>query len=1070
MPGYYIKSVSPDGYCIIHAVVEALAAVGRPVTFNNVSSSLRIELQKEQYQETWVPSGPLFLDLINTFDEFMHNPLANYDQDITDLFFEALAMIHKVNITIFQSDSEKCDIIHVNMNKDSNSFQHTLYFVRTLSLHFDPVIPITDNTETDTGPDNSGGLLISVNQGGAKFPTKDGDPMEINSEVSTKDGDPMGINIDVSIIKDEDPIDISSDDDEVVITGTHFVQPSNSQETSIDFATDHTQLPPTMDKTREYKRETSEETASCIPQDFNFSKPAAKDLLHCILENPNKYEVSEPLKGCRTNRVYTIKGFSSSQINCDDNGAYSHYNTSTHEFVAWFDENRMFSVRGVKNIDGKWIYTERMGRKYIQHEANLKDVYTLKQLYRKSKSFPGLEHRVVTAEKKEDGTLLPYSCVVYIQNNTSNDSCSISVKPHGNSARPDVLEQPYYRTSEAVFTQMDKLLETQSPSLTFDTLLDTSGGPMHSSSISEQPRNQRQMINRKQQLLKQKPATFSNTSENASIKGTNLEKLLAAQRDPKSPVRTVLAFDDCYIAILYSDKVLKDMELFCTSDVGCSIFGIDTTFKLTDMWLTDTSLRNHRLLSTRTGKHPILLGPCMLHFRKSEENFRRFCGELLSASPSLQNLKKVGTDMESAIFGGFQSMLPNLSNLVCVRHIEDRDNKAIDGLLAKSGLKDEQKTRNKRSILNNLYGTCIGALDEPGLAEAENEDDLEMKLNSLKPSWEKLCPGFFKWFISNRKKLFSESVIKSARVGTELNGLYYQNDVESLHAIEKRIQGFKGKDVLGVVDTVKKLMDREENDERLAVYGSGNYVMAPEYSQFKVAAEIWHHSWNLTQREEHMRKLQAFQPLIEHSFVKPVNAGKKPGQQSRKRSRVMPTFVTVPSATGLPPVINQNTPLSSVNNNTTTSRPTSSDTRSRPAVSTTTTTTTTATLPISFPDPRVRKEKSMVLCLRRFCDKKVKRCRGECGEKITAETVLLVRSFGDIPIYDKKTGKTTIAKGNHYIHFDGECLKNYDSMHTNHWYAPDDEFLYGKLTLDPASKAELPQHELDRLEVYGVPV
>ena len=112
----------------------------------------------------------------------------------------------------------------------------------------------------------------------------------------------------------------------------------------------------------------------------------------------------------------------------------------------------------------------------------------------------------------------------------------------------------------------------------------------------------------------------------------------------------------------------------------------------------------------------------------------------------------------------------------------------------------------------------------------------------------------------------------------------------------------------------------------------------------------------------------------------------------------------------------------------------------------------------------------MVLCLRRFCDKKVKRCRGECGEKITAETVLLVRSFGDIPIYDKKTGKTTIAKGNHYIHFDGECLKNYDSMHTNHWYAPDDEFLYGKLTLDPASKAELPQHELDRLEVYGVPV
>ena len=85
MPDHYIKSVSADGYCIIHAVVEALTAVGRPVKFHTVSSSLRTELQKQKYQETWVPSEPLFLDLIHAFDEFMDNPLGNYDRDITDL-------------------------------------------------------------------------------------------------------------------------------------------------------------------------------------------------------------------------------------------------------------------------------------------------------------------------------------------------------------------------------------------------------------------------------------------------------------------------------------------------------------------------------------------------------------------------------------------------------------------------------------------------------------------------------------------------------------------------------------------------------------------------------------------------------------------------------------------------------------------------------------------------------------------------------------------------------------------------------------------------------------------------
>ena len=90
--------------------------------------------------------------------------------------------------------------------------------------------------------------------------------------------------------------------------------------------------------------------------------------------------------------------------------------------------------------------------------------------------------------------------------------------------------------------------------------------------------------------------------------------------------------------------------------------------------------------------------------------------------------------------------------------------------------------------------------------------------------------------------------------------------------------------------------------------------------------------------------------------------------------------------------------------------------------------------------------------------------------KITAATVMVVRSFGDVPIYDKVTGKNTITKGNHYIHFDGECLKNYDTLQTNHWYAPQDEFPYGKLELDAAAKAQLPQQDIDSLVVYGVRV
>ena len=73
---------------------------------------------------------------------------------------------------------------------------------------------------------------------------------------------------------------------------------------------------------------------------------------------------------------------------------------------------------------------------------------------------------------------------------------------------------------------------------------------------------------------------------------------------------------------------------------------------------------------------------------------------------------------------------------------------------------------------------------------------LELQM-PLKPRLEKLCPGFYEWFVTHRKKGFEESVIKSAREGTSVEGLFYQNDIESLNAVENRIQCFMSKDVLG---------------------------------------------------------------------------------------------------------------------------------------------------------------------------------------------------------------------------------------------------------------------------------
>ena len=149
---------------------------------------------------------------------------------------------------------------------------------------------------------------------------------------------------------------------------------------------------------------------------------------------------------------------------------------------------------------------------------------------------------------------------------------------------------------------------------------------------------------------------------------------------------------DSYIAFFYTGKQLKDVELFCcdpNDNISC-VLGIDTTFKLCNMWITDTSYRNKQLLSSRTRKNRVHLGPVMMHFTKYEETFRRFCVELISANPQLINLEKVGVNMEAAIFNGFQSVILKLLQVYCARHLQQRDEKAIDSCHQKSSITHQQ--------------------------------------------------------------------------------------------------------------------------------------------------------------------------------------------------------------------------------------------------------------------------------------------------------------------------------------------------------------------------------------------
>ena len=215
-------------------------------------------------------------------------------------------------------------------------------------------------------------------------------------------------------------------------------------------------------------------------------------------------------------------------------------------------------------------------------------------------------------------------------------------------------------------------------------------------------------------------------------------------------VKTVTVTGQSYITFAYTDKQINDIAKFCCKNSDTAILGVDTTFNLCDLWITDTSYRNKRLLNTTSGGHPVHLGPIMLHFTKDDGTCGRFALELLSANPCLKDLKTLGVDLEAAIYSGFKSLIPGLGRLICVRHLMKRDELKLRDLLPKTGRNIADRRRATSEIIKDIYGSKVDNYYEYGLAESIDSEEFDVK--SLKDRWESLCPGFFNWSVARRKE------------------------------------------------------------------------------------------------------------------------------------------------------------------------------------------------------------------------------------------------------------------------------------------------------------------------------
>ena len=249
----------------------------------------------------------------------------------------------------------------------------------------------------------------------------------------------------------------------------------------------------------------------------------------------------------------------------------------------------------------------------------------------------------------------------------------------------------------------------------------------------------------------------------------------------------------------------------------------------------------------------------------------------------------------------------------------------------------------------------------------------------------------------------------------------------------------------------KILIEREENEEVLALYGGGRYVLSQDDKNWY--APIWY-SWTPERRERHINDFRA--ATLKQTFVKPVNAGWKPGhqlimwQQSEPSvifDRIMSASTTSPTLVA--PVANLS-PSPSILASASTETATIS--LSPPITSTFASSQASSSQCISFEDSHQGRETIFEPHLRSELPKKISRCRWNCGKTITQSDPLLVRLYGISSWLDQKTGEQRSRHGPLYIHFQDNCLKAYDSKN---YYAPNELFNYKQIKLDEETRKNL---------------
>lgn len=370
----------------------------------------------------------------------------------------------------------------------------------------------------------------------------------------------------------------------------------------------------------------------------------------------------------------------------------------------------------------------------------------------------------------------------------------------------------------------------------------------------ELPRDEQQVSQFKRRLPK---STHSGPSHSYNDDDELYTIMLQAQLEDREKYARDIKMHPEPAILLVNDRQLNDLSRFSCNPFQFCILTVDPTFCLGDFDVTPITYRHLLLESIRTGKPPVMIGPTLIHYKKSFQTYLFFASSLIGQKKDLVKIRAFGTDGEKALIDAFSHEFRFAVHLLCFIHVR----KNIKEKLSACSISDTVQTE----ILGDIFGKKVGSTLLEGLVDSEDvvsfEDNAALLLEKWMRNEDELVAieEFCRWFVKNKVDVIRKSMLRSVREEAGLGSPpepFYTNSSECVNSIIKMKVGYKRNELPQFVAKLRELCDEQEREVERAVIRRGKYRLRPQYKQLEVDEGKWF-SMSQDQRLSHLKKFSA---------------------------------------------------------------------------------------------------------------------------------------------------------------------------------------------------------------------